>query len=194
MPPAPHLRGHMPSPIGHALAGVAAGCLVGGGSSVAALGIGQFRAGLGRIKELWLSREVLGFWLLGVLPDVDFLFGSHSTFTHSLGAVVGVGCVATMVPGSSRVRFAAAAAAAYGSHVLLDWLGTDTTAPFGVMALWPFSDAFFLSDHHWFFSVCRQFGEARCWQHNTEGVLWEIVTLAPLAIAVSWLVVAVNRR
>ena len=38
-------------------------------------------------------------------------------------------------------RLAVACAAAWASHVLLDWLGTDAMAPIGVMALWPVDSA-----------------------------------------------------
>ena len=40
-------------------------------------------------------------------------------------------------------RRALAIAAAYATHTLLDWLGTDSAAPFGIMALWPVTDDYY---------------------------------------------------
>lgn len=176
----------MPSPVGHALAGIAAGVLV----------VGRPRtphAGrlLALLQSTVLSPEVWLFGALGILPDIDFLFGIHSMYTHSIGAVAIVALAGSRWPGPSadtmRIRRGAAMAAAYGSHVLLDWLGSDDTAPLGIMALWPVSSAFFLSDRRWFPSVCRQYDEISCWLHNTQGVLWEVAVLTPLVVGAVWL-------
>ncbi len=83
--------------------------------------------------------------------------------------------------------FTLALAAAYGSHVLLDWLGSDSVAPIGVMALWPISSDFFLSDRRWFMSVCREVWQVRCWWHNAAGVTREILFLGPLAFGAVYL-------
>ena len=40
---------------------------------------------------------------------------------------------------------ACAIALAYASHTLLDWLGTDSSPPIGIMALWPFSRDYYES-------------------------------------------------
>ena len=159
----------MPSPIGHALAGVAAGCAVAGPRTAL--------APPGR-------RRLALFALLGMLADVDLLFGLHSTYTHSLGAAVLVGAAAALAGGRAHPRLGAAAAAAFGSHVLLDWLGTDDVAPYGILALWPLSDAWLLSDRHWFLAVCREYAEARCWLHNARGLLRELALLLPVTAAV----------
>ena len=36
-------------------------------------------------------------------------------------------------------------AAAYGSHLLLDWLAVDMRMPYGLQLLWPLSDAWYIS-------------------------------------------------
>ena len=76
-----------------------------------------------------------------------------------------------------------AAAAAYGSHVLLDWLGTDTIAPIGVMAFWPFDRTYYLSPYHWFLPVCRQYWLADCWFRVARAMWWELLLLGPPALA-----------
>jgi membrane-bound metal-dependent hydrolase YbcI (DUF457 family) len=116
----------VPSPIGHVLGGVAAGWLVGG------------RRG----APGW-RREAALFGLIGAAPDIDLLFGTHSTYTHSAGAVGLTALAALIVTRGRRPRIALACAAAMASHVLLDWLGSDTTPPIGIMALWPFTRDFY---------------------------------------------------
>lgn len=180
----------MPSPVGHALAGIAAGYLV-AGSGAPGRREGSLLTALVQTSR---SGRCFGFGLLGMLPDVDFMFGSHSTFTHSVGAVVVAGfggaVLATRTHRGVRMRYGVAVAAAYGSHVLLDWLGTDDTPPLGVMALWPFSSRFFLSGREWFLGVCRQYDELSCWLHNAQGVAWESLALGLLAVTA----VALARR
>ena len=62
------------------------------------------------------------FGLVGVLPDADFLFGVHSMYTHSIGAIVVVALCGALIGPQKRIQVSMAVAAAYGSHVLLDWL------------------------------------------------------------------------
>ena len=105
-----------------------------------------------------LDRAVLAaliFAGLGVVPDVDILVeGTHRLYTHSIAAVGLVALLAALAfaawtagsPTPARVvRSLIAAAAAYASHLLLDWLGDDRSVPIGIRALWPFTDAYFQS-------------------------------------------------
>ena len=174
----------MPTPIGHALGGVAAGCLV-----VAA---SRFRPGsrsqrqlerfLARIGPL---RGLAGLACLATLPDLDLLLGTHSGATHSVGAMFIAAAAAAAVVGTwarpAGPHVALAAAAAYGSHVLLDWLGGDPSAPRGIMALWPLSREFHLSDAHLFLRVCREYWLAECWWQNLRALARELVILGPIA-------------
>ena len=133
------------------------------------------------------DRRIIAFALLGMLADIDFLFGAHSAYTHSVGAILVVAVTASFGRKRWRTPVTLAVAAAYGSHVLLDWLGSDAVAPIGVMALWPLSTEFFLSDREWFMSVCREYWLMRCWWHNAWGVTREILILGPLAAGVVYL-------
>ncbi len=171
----------MPTPLGHALAGVTAGCLV---LSVAESGAHRPSARTRGLAALRRDRRVVAFGLCGALADIDFLFGLHSGFTHSVGATIVVGLAgAWWGDAITRGRgMAVALGAAYGSHVLLDWLGSDSVAPLGVMALWPFSFDYYLSDHQWFLSVCRAYTVASCWRHNLVGALREVLMLGPTAL------------
>jgi membrane-bound metal-dependent hydrolase YbcI (DUF457 family) len=174
----------MPSPIGHALAGVAAGFLI---RRVGSAPVYSSQPTGLAMQHLLLDRRLIVFALLGTLPDIDFLFGLHSAYTHSVGAIVVVAAVACLRARKDGAAVVLALASAYGSHVLLDWLGSDTVAPLGVMALWPISNDFFLSDRRWFMSVCREFWLLSCWWHNALGVTREILVLGPLAFGAVYL-------
>src|SRR6266516_3357193 len=100
----------MPSPVGHALAGISAGWLVD--------------------RPRTVARTVV-FGLAGAAADVDLLFGAHSGPTHGLGAAVIVGMLVAVVSSvrlradatrnakEGAIRFAGAVMAAYASHTLL---------------------------------------------------------------------------
>ena len=169
----------MPTPIGHALAGVAAGCLVGGGRAAT---LPTVQRGWSTTRKFLTDPRVIAFGVLGALPDIDFLFGVHSAYTHSVGAIAVVGVVGGFAGSRVELRSGAAAAAAYGSHVALDWLGSDAVAPIGIMALWPLSSEFFLSDRYWFMSVCREYWRAECWWHNALAVIHELFVLGSIAV------------
>jgi LexA-binding, inner membrane-associated putative hydrolase len=165
----------MPSPVAHVIAGVTAGWLV-----------------AGRPKEPGtFGREALVLGALGALPDLDLLFGAHSGPTHSLGAALVVGILAGCVQlarlrrpghaGLSPLVLAVACSAAYGSHALLDWLGTDTSPPIGIMALWPFSAAHYESDAHIFMAISRRYYHGWMFvRHNAMALVRELMILVPL--------------
>jgi membrane-bound metal-dependent hydrolase YbcI (DUF457 family) len=139
------------------------------------------------------------FVALGPLADIDFLFGSHSRQTHSIGAALAVLVVILAwaslraaphdqgrTSAAARFRFAVACASAYGSHVLFDWLGNDTTPPIGIMALWPFSDAFYQSNLFVFEAISRRWWLAGFWTHNLLAVGREVLIVLPLALGVGY--------
>jgi inner membrane protein len=128
----------------------------------------------------------------GMAPDLDLLVGSHSTYTHSLGATILVFAVTLFaarrclpvhaVTASWRSpRFAAAVAAAWASHLLLDWLGSDTSAPIGIMALWPFTRDHYQSSLQVFGAISRRYWlpEQFIWG-NLRAAAREVLILAPL--------------
>ena len=164
----------MPSPVGHALAGLAAGWMV--------LGTPPIKA-----KTTW-CREVALFTTLGVLPDVDLLFDVHSGPTHGVGAAFLVGLAAfIMWPGQTvpRAQAALACALAYGSHILLDWLGSDSSPPIGIMALWPMSREFYESSLHVFMAISRRYWQGTAfWRQNLTAVARELLILGPILAGV----------
>ncbi len=179
----------MPSPIGHAIAGVAAGWLVAGAPRLAPTLSAKLTGTFPAQVPATFWRETSVFGALGALPDIDLLFGAHSGPTHSLGATAVVGLTALVLARSFGVgragRLAMACAAAYASHVLLDWLGSDTSPPLGVMALWPFSQAHFESDMHVFMAISRRYYQGWTFvAQNVRAVCLEMVILGPILVLV----------
>lgn len=163
----------MPSPIGHALAGVA----VAWGADLAD----------GRRSS---PRLVTACAAVAMLPDADLLLpGMHRTATHSITAACLTFIIAALVTGEvTRWRIASLCGLAYASHLLLDWLGADDSPPRGIQLLWPFSHRWFISDLDLFRQTARRhFLTAPMMRQNALAVAQEVAILAPI-VAVLWLV------
>jgi hypothetical protein len=76
-----------------------------------------------------------------------------------------------------------AVGAGWLSHVLLDWLGSDSRAPVGIMALWPLDDGYHLAPFSIFLDVAREVSW-RTVGHNLVAMAWECVLLVPVLLAV----------
>ena len=161
----------MPSPLGHALGGLAAGWAVAGPSAVD-------REPARR--QVWRTGAL--FAALGMLPDIDLLFGAHSGPTHGLGAALIAGLV--VLACRRQPRLALGAAAAYASHTLLDWLGTDSSPPIGIKALWPFAHAYYESHLHLFGAISRRYWLPGFVEQNVRAVAWEVLVLLPVVLVV----------
>jgi len=161
----------MPSPIGHALAGVAV----------------AWSADL-LDRQPSSGRLVAVSAALAALPDADLLIpATHRMGTHSLAAAVVVFMIAAAVTGKVT-RTAYICGAAYGSHLLLDWLGADNVPPRGLQLFWPFSDAWYISDLDIFLETARrQFWTAPMIRQNAIAVAQEMAILLPI-LAVLYLV------
>ena len=162
----------MPSPVGHALGGAIVALVASPSSSAAPL-----RSFAGRHLALTCA-------LAACLPDIDFLWGRHGMETHSLGAALLAGLLALAVTRGREPRLAIAVALAWASHVLFDWLGSDTTPPLGVMALWPLSQDFYFGNAFLFAAISRRYWLEGFWRHNLMAVVTEVLMLGPLYWAV----------
>ncbi len=127
---------------------------------------------------------------LGALPDADLLFGVHRTASHSIGAMCLVTIFAAVVTGwvtswrGPVVRVALTCGAAYGTHLLLDWLAIDRYPPSGIQLLWPFSHRWFISGLDLFPQVQRyRFFSADAIWTNAVAVAWESLVLLPVLAA-----------
>ena len=166
------LNAGMPSPVGHALGGLAAGWLTAGALSR------NPPAGRRVARSMPDVRRAALFMALGTAPDLDLLAGSHSTYTHSIGAVLIVGLAALAL--TRQPLLSAACAAAWGSHVLFDWLGADSSLPLGIMALWPFTTDFYQSPITIFMAISRRYWRPGFYAHNTTAVARELLILVPI--------------
>ena len=174
----------MPSPIGHVLAGVAA-------AWTADLVPGHRTWRTAPNSASFYRRAGNGLTLvcaaLGPAPDLDLLFMRHRTATHSIGAVIFVGLFAAALAANARrpiARVALMCAAAYATHLLLDWLGADTFKPYGLQAFWPFSASWYISGFTIFRQTARlQFLTPPIIQQNVIAVAQEIVILGPTVVA-----------
>ncbi len=179
----------MPTPVGHALGGLAFGWLIAGSRDLPADQPSQRQRPrpsiLAPLRAGW--RRAALFATLGALPDIDLLFHVHSTYTHSLGAALIAASIAWLVVPAPRARLAIACGAAYASHVLLDWLGTDTSPPYGITALWPFSSDYFYSALDLFPVVDRRYWLPGFWQRDLIAICWELVILLPFTLIIFWL-------
>jgi membrane-bound metal-dependent hydrolase YbcI (DUF457 family) len=166
----------VPSPIGHALGGVAVACL----------------ADLLPGQPILTRRLAWTCATLAALPDADLLLPiAHRTATHSVAAVATVTLlmiVAAAVTGKVTPKIVVACVGAYASHLLLDWLQADPTPPFGLQLLWPMSSTWFISGWEIFRATERRHVfEPATIGRNVLAVLQEIAILGPVAVA-SWLV------
>ena len=143
----------MPSPVGHLLGGAIVGQAV-------------------------APSAVLLCAIAGAAPDVDFLWGRHNQETHSLGAAIIAGLV--VLAWKRQPRLAIAVTCAWASHVLFDWLGSDTTPPLGVTALWPVSNDYYFSNAFFFEAISRRYWLDNFISHNLWAVAREILILGPV--------------
>jgi membrane-bound metal-dependent hydrolase YbcI (DUF457 family) len=153
----------VPSPIGHGLAGIA--------------------AGWGFVPR----RDIAAAAILAVVagaPDLDLLVGGHRGPSHSVGAALIAGVIGWVV--TRRPRWGAAVALAWASHVLLDWMGNDTRPPLGVMALWPLTHDYYKATFEVFPGISRRYWLAEFWVYNLKALAVEVVILGPIAAAVVW--------
>ena len=162
----------MPTPVGHALGGLAAAFLV--NSTV-------------RRPRLTVA-IIASAAALAVVPDLDILAGVHRAHTHSIGFTAAVGVLAWLVLRARAADASALAvtlAAAYGSHAALDLLGKDTRSPQGLTVLWPFSDTYYMTGWNIFGEVSRRYWLPREFiVGNLRAVAWELAVLLPVLIVV----------
>ena len=160
--------------------------------------IGHILAGLIIDKSISIRKYNVG-WIVffALLPDFDFIFGIiasapnkyHHGFTHSILFVLLVGLAGGLVVwlidnrqkffGNSMVFMTAGL-----SHLLLDWLAKDTSAPYGVPLLWPFSESYYIASVQIFSDIHRssnidEFFFSLLSTHNFLAIGREILILTP---------------
>jgi LexA-binding, inner membrane-associated putative hydrolase len=130
---------------------------------------------------------------LAMAPDLDLGFTRHRTYTHSIGAVIVVGLLSAAfalrrsTPSDVRrrpLRIGAMCAAAYASHLFLDWLGVDLYPPPGLQVFWPFDSGWYISGLDLFRQTRRE--HLFTWpvlSQNFLAIAQETAILLPVAVA-----------
>jgi len=178
----------MPSPIAHALGGVAA-------AWTADLVPGDRAWRTASPTASWYRRAGNGLTTicaaLGMAADLDLLRGGHRAFTHSIGAVGFVAVFSAAMAVKARrpiARVTLMCTAAYATHLLFDWLAADPFFPYGIRALWPLSDRYYISGLNIFRQTARRFITSEpAIRTNALAALQEIAIMGPL-VAGLWFV------
>jgi membrane-bound metal-dependent hydrolase YbcI (DUF457 family) len=168
----------MPSPVAHGLAGLSVHLLT-----------ARNRVDLTSMPHAAVAVAA------AVAADLDLLLrfidgrNHHQAESHSIGAALIVGvavALAARVAGSRRaVGLGIVAAAGWGSHLLLDYLGRDTHPPIGLPILWPVADGYFKFPWPLFLDIGRTLN----WHtvgHNALAVAWEMILMLPILLATWW--------
>jgi hypothetical protein len=138
-----------------------------------------------------LSGRALACALLGMVSDLDILWGGHRAVTHSLGGTLMVSAGVALLCWRYRwpvVRTTLVCGLAFGSHTLLDWLGRDSSPPEGVMAFWPCGYDYYASGLDLFAEISRGYWKPDefVWG-NLASLSRELLILVPVAAA-TWLI------
>ena len=167
----------MPSPLGHAIAGLAVHVVASR-----------------RRQELFDWPRVTLTVGAALCPDLDLLLRWVDGRNHHGGAMHGAGfavLVAGLVAAWAFARgwprpapLGLAAGFAWSSHILLDYLNVDTHPPIGILALWPFSGAYYKFPWPIFLDIGRTL-EWSTVLHNALAAAWEAALLVPL-LAWAW--------
>lgn len=193
----------MPSPLGHALAGLAVAFVSRPDSAAvrpATTGKTQFEPNRATPTRLRSVVHAVWFWcaLIAALPDIDLIIPqAHRSATHSVTATVLIFIVTALVTGKVTRRpawaLASMLAAAHASHLLLDWLGTDRFPPFGLQLFWPFSDRFYISGLDVFPPVERRLLRPEAISVNARAAIAEMLIIGSITL-MSWVTARMRSR
>jgi inner membrane protein len=175
----------MPSPIGHAIAGVA--------------GFVVMRAHVPQHQLCWFFVGAIG---MACLPDADvapglLFYGNPTVFhhqaAHSLTAAGLIAALTAMIAWWFELeagQWSLWAGSVYGSHVVLDLLVDDPTLPRGEQLLWPFSSYYVIAPvtplpRFDYFDPVEGVLRSLFSVHNLLAIAQEILLLSPIAY-VAW--------
>jgi len=118
-----------------------------------------------RVKKVTLALLLV---VLSIAPDLDFIPGllldepnkfhhgiSHSLIIALIGAVALFLLLRKYYIELETFRLFIVLLVVLGSHTILDIFSVDTSSPFGVPLLWPFSQEYFISPYSLFPDVIR---------------------------------------
>ena len=154
---------------------------------------GRLKAGF---KALWAQRAYfLVIVLMANLPDIDYIPGVlmgqinafHHWYTHTLGWIASVAAASWLLwRKTDRVGWSSFVVlfAALTSHLIADMYSGDGNPPYGIMALWPFTDSFYISPTSVFWSLRKATWNDVFQWYNVRAALYEAVVILPVIVAV----------
>lgn len=170
----------MPTPVAHALAGTA-------------VYLSASRGAHGRRENLWLfATAVVAACFADLDFGLNFLTGEnyHHYFTHSIAFAslftMGSYFFARLSKRVAPVRDAWVLGLAYLTHLGLDAFSKDTSAPFGMELLWPFSKAFYIAPFTVFDDIWRGTLAQLLSLHNWLAVGREVLIVGPVVLFLWW--------
>ena len=171
----------MPSPVGHSLAGFI---------------IYKIAPGMQGMAR-W---QVIALYLFAAnAPDLDFVPGLvvgdpnrfHHGFSHGIGFGLLFAVILSLLLCISKKdwlwRNFRIFLSLYLSHLTLDYLSTDTGAPYGVPFFWPVSNAYYIAPFVLFSDIHRSNSTANFFSslfstHNLWSVTRELLVLLPFLV------------
>jgi len=123
-----------------------------------------------------------------IAPDLDLLLkplglAVHQGASHSVGtallAGVAVAAFAALLRWPRVLVLGLVATLGWSSHIALDLLNLDTHPPIGLMALWPFSEAYYKFPWPVFLDIGRTL-DWKTVRHDALALAWEAALLCPL--------------
>jgi membrane-bound metal-dependent hydrolase YbcI (DUF457 family) len=143
------------------------------------------------LRNPWRVGTTVG---AALLPDVDLAFqfvdgrNHHGAEMHGIGfalvAAVAGALVFRLLAWRRPLALGLAVGLAYATHPLLDYLNVDTHPPIGILALWPFSSAYYKVPWPIFMDIGRTLEWATV-AHNAIAGAWEAALLLPV-LWVAW--------
>jgi len=154
----------MCSPVGHSLAGYA-----------------LYLACNKNCKLIGDWKKIILYFFAANAPDLDFIPGIftgsanrfHHGISHTLGFSLLFALCMYMIPRFRTKKDFVIFFSLYFGHVVIDFLTADTSAPFGVMLFWPFTQKYFISSFSLFSDIHHLFLSDLFDLHNIGAMAWE---------------------
>jgi len=123
-------------------------------------------------------------------PDLDFIPGIfignanrfHHGISHTLGFSLLFALCMYMIPRFRTKKDFAIFFSLYFGHVVIDFLTADTSAPFGVMLFWPFTQKYFISSFSLFSDIHHLFLSDLFDLHNIQAMAREVAIFLPIIV------------